>query len=147
MATRRGVAATGGTMVLDSEGLSKLAGGHGDTRALVELAQRRGTRIVVAAVTLTEVLRGGPRDANIHRVLSSVAEVVPVDAEIAREAAARLLVAGLDGHRCAIDAMVAAIALRQARPVILLTSDPNDMGKLVDEPERHKNARVTVVTV
>lgn len=38
--------------------------------------------------------------------------------------------AGLHGHKCAIDAAVAEAALRQLRPVVLLTSDVDDMAKL-----------------
>ena len=48
----------GGTLVLDTEGLTKLA--HGDRRAVarVKHAHARGAVLVAAATTLTEVLRG-----------------------------------------------------------------------------------------
>jgi hypothetical protein len=39
---------------------------------------------------------------------------------------------GLSGHRCAVDAIVAATALGVARPVVLLTSDPDDLNRLVE---------------
>lgn len=52
---------------------------------------------------------------------------------------------GLSGHRCAIDAVVAAIALELERPVVVLTSDPDDLNKLVEEPARPKAQRITVV--
>ncbi|GAA1817212.1 hypothetical protein [Actinomadura chokoriensis] len=51
------------------------------------------------------------------------------------------------GHRCAIDAVVAVTALEAARPVVLLTSDPDDLSRLVEEPERPKNQRVAVLHV
>jgi hypothetical protein len=54
---------------------------------------------------------------------------------------------GLSGHRCAIDAVVAATALDLERPVVLLSSDPDDMNRLVEEPERPKAQRVVVVHV
>jgi hypothetical protein len=41
-----------------------------------------------------------------------------------------LMDAGLHGHKYAIDAAVAEAALRQHRPVVMLTSDLDDMAKL-----------------
>lgn len=144
MAGRR--VSVGGTLVLDSEGLSKLAAGNPAVRARLEAARVRGARVIVSAVTLAEVLRGSPSDATTHRVLSRIA-TVPVTPEIGRAAGELLGATDLSGHRCAIDAMVAATALRQARPVLLLTSDPGDMVKLVDEPGCPKDRRVVVVHV
>ena len=46
----------GGTLVLDSEGLSKLAAGDARARAYLETALARRARVVVSAITLTEVL-------------------------------------------------------------------------------------------
>lgn len=136
----------GGTLVPDSEGLSKLA--MGDTRARAHLATAltRRARVAVSAITLTEVLRGGSRDAAVHRVLSRIT-VVPVSPEIARRAGELLGATGLSGHRCAIDAVVAATALGLQRPVVLLTSDPDDLSRLVEEPERPKAQWIAVVHV
>jgi predicted nucleic acid-binding protein len=144
MAGRR--ISVGGTLVLDSEGLSKLAVGNPAVRARLAVARVRGARVVVSAVTLAEVLRGGPGDAAVHRVLARIT-ALPVTPEIGRAAGELLGSTGLSGHRCAIDAMVAATALRQPRPVVLLTSDPDDMGKLVDEPGCPREQRVVVVHV
>ncbi|KUP96749.1 type II toxin-antitoxin system VapC family toxin [Thermobifida cellulosilytica] len=136
----------GGTLVLDSEGLSKIADGDERARAHLEVAHRRRARVVVSAVTLAEVLRGGPRDAAIHRVLSRIS-VLAVTPEIARGAGELLGRTGLTGHRCAIDSVVAVTALGQERPVVLLTSDPDDLSRLVEEPDRPKHQRVAVVHV
>lgn len=138
--------AVGGTLVLDSEGLSKLSSGDARARAHLETALARRARVVVSAITLTEVLRGGPRDARVHRVLARI-NIVPVSAGIARHAGELLGVAGLSGHRCAIDAVVAATALEVERPVVLLTSDPDDLGRLAGEPRRPKAQRVTVIHI
>jgi predicted nucleic acid-binding protein len=138
--------AVGGTLVLDSEGLSKLATGDGRVRGYLEAARARRARVAVSAITLTEVLRGGARDASVHHVISRIT-VVPVSVEIARSAGELLGKAGLSGHRCAIDAVVAATAFEMERPVVLLTSDPDDLAKLVEEPERPKSQRVAVVHV
>lgn len=136
----------GGTLVLDSEGLSKLAAGNVRARAYLETALARRARVVVSAITLTEVLRGGPGDAPVHRVLSRIT-VLPVSPEIGRHAGELLGTAGLSGHRCAIDAVVAATALERERPVVLLTSDLDDLGRLVEEPGRPKARRITVIHV
>ena len=136
----------GGTLVLDSEGLSRLAAGDARARAYLETALARRARVVVSAITLTELLRGGPRDAPVHRVLSRVT-VVPVSPQTGRHAGELLGTAGLSGHRCAIDAVVAATALERERPVVLLTSDLDDLGRLVEEPGRPKAQRVAVVRV
>ena len=144
MAGRRVAAA--GTLVLDAEGLSKLAAGDARTRGYLDSAVARGARIVVSAITLTETLRGSPRDAAVHRVLSRIT-IVPVTAAIASRAGELLGTTGLSGHRCAIDAVVAATALGVERPVVLLTSDPDDLNKLVEEPDRPKAQRIAVVHV
>lgn len=142
---RRRVAARG-TLVLDSEGLSKLAAGDGRVRAHVETARVRGARVVVSATTLADVLRGGSRDASVHRVLSKIV-TLPVSPELGRVAGELLGATGLSGHRCAVDSVVAATALAMARPVVLLTSDPDDLCRLVEEPGFPKERRVVVIHV
>lgn len=144
MAGRR--VATGGSLVLDSEGLSKLSVGDGRARAFFETARARGGGVVVSAVTLAEVLRGAGRDALVHRVLSRVT-IAPVTAEVGRHAGELLGRSRLSGHRCTVDSIVAATALVLPRPVVLLTSDPIDLSRLVDEPEVPKNQRIAVVHV
>lgn len=140
---RRGVV---GTLVLDADGLTKLATGNLLARARFELAKRHRRRIVTAASTLTEVLRGGQRDAEIHRILKNV-EVIGIDGPLGRAAGELLGRTGLSGHGCALDALLAVVALAQPRPVVLLTSDPRDLEKLTYEPARPKGERVAVVTV
>lgn len=142
----RRTVASGGTLVLDSDGLVKLASGDNRARAFLATARERDARVVVSAITLTEVLRGGPRDAPVHRVLSRIV-VLPVSPEIGRQAGELLGATGLPGHRCAIDAVVAATALELPRPLVLLTSDPDDLAILVEEPGRPKDQRITVVHV
>ena len=144
MAGRRVTGA--GTLVLDTEGLSKLAAGDARTRGYLDSARKRGARVAVSAITLTEALRGGARDAAVHRVLSRII-VISVNEAIARRAGELLGATSLSGHRCAIDAVVAATVLEMERPVVLLTSDPDDLNKVVEEPERPKAQRIVVVRV
>jgi len=132
--------------VLDAEGLVKSA--NGDTRTLERLRATwsRNADVVTAASALAEVLRGGSGDAKLHWVLNRIT-IVPVDRAIGRAAGELLGQTGLSGHRCTIDALLAAVALRQPRPVVLLTSDPDDMARLTDEPGRPRADRIAVVRV
>lgn len=135
-----------GTLVLDADGLAKLAAGDPQVRTVFEIARRHRRHIVTAATTLTEVLRGGPRDAAVHRLLGDV-EVIAIDKAAGRAAGELLGRLGLSGHRNALDALVAVVALAQRRPVLLLTSDPRDLGRLTEEPGQPKDRRVAVVCV
>jgi hypothetical protein len=103
-----------------------------------------GAHLAVSAITLPK-FSGEVRVTRpaVHRVLARIT-VEPVTAEIARRAGELLGATGLSGHRCAIDAVVAATALLE-RPVVLLTSDLDDLTRLVEEPERPKAQRVTVI--
>lgn len=47
----------GGALVLDAEGLSKLAAGDTRARGYLDSARARGARVAVSALTLTETLR------------------------------------------------------------------------------------------
>ena len=138
--------AVGGALILDAEGLVKLADGSHFAVSFARDAHDRSGRVITAASTIAEVLRGGPKDAKLHRVLSQVI-VVPVDKALGRTAGELLGRAGLSGHRCTIDALLAAVALGQPRPVVLLTSDPDDMARLTDEPDRPRSERIAVVRV
>jgi predicted nucleic acid-binding protein len=130
--------------VLDAEGIVKFASGDPRTLERLKAAWKRNGQVVTAASALAEVLRGGPRDATVHRVLNRIT-VVPVDKALGRAAGELLGKAGLSGHRCTIDALLAAVALGQPRPVVLLTSDPDDMARLTDEPGRPRAERIAVV--
>jgi predicted nucleic acid-binding protein len=132
--------------VLDAEGIVKLADGDLRTRGYFEAARERKSQVVTAASALAEVLRGGPRDARLHRVLSRVT-VVPVDKSLGRAAGELLGRAGLSGHQCTIDALLAAVAVGLPRPVVLLTSDPEDMARLTEETGRPRAERIAVVRV
>lgn len=136
----------GGTLVLDAEGLVKLASGDPRARNLFEAVRRRRGRIVTAASTLAEVLRGSPADAGVHYVLGRIA-VIPIDQQQGRAAGELLGRTGLSGHRCALDALLAVVALEQPRPVVLLTSDPRDLGRLTQEPGIRKRQRIEVARV
>jgi hypothetical protein len=82
-----------------------------------------GVEVNVVGVNLTN-------DHASSLVAVSRVKVEPVTGQTAREAARLLKAAGLHGHQHAIDATVAEAALRQPGPVVLLTSDIDDMARL-----------------
>ncbi|MDN3352872.1 PIN domain-containing protein [Actinomadura sp. DC4] len=118
------------TLVLDCEGLSKAALNDRIMQLHLMHAARRSTNVVVSAVTLTELLRGGPRDAAIHRVVKRM-NVKDLTPELARHAGELLGTQGFTAE-ASIDAMVAATALAEPRPVVILTSDPKDLRALTE---------------
>nr|WP_234361078.1 hypothetical protein [Streptomyces europaeiscabiei] len=89
--------------------------------ALVAEARSRGMEVVISALTIIEAVHARTNMSCLNRVLSGV-RVVPVGDEEARAASKLLMDAGLRGHTYAIDAAVAEAALRQHRPVVMLTA-------------------------
>ncbi|MBW1601799.1 DNA-binding protein [Streptomyces sp. JJ66] len=124
-----------GTLVLDSEGFSKLLGDDETVVALVAEARSRGMEVVICALTIIEAVHARTHKARLNWVLSGLRAVAVGDEE-AKAASALLMEAGLHGHKYAIDAAVAETALRQQRPVIMLTSDVDDMAKLCGDRVR-----------
>lgn len=136
----------GGTLVLDAEGLVKLATGNTFALSYVKDVKEADGTVLTAASTLVEVLRGVPADAKLHRILSRV-KVEPLTRVQGRAAGELLGRTGLSGHRCALDALLAVVALAQPRPVVLLTSDSSDLKRLTEEPDRPKRERIAVIPI
>jgi predicted nucleic acid-binding protein len=113
-------------VVLDAEGLSAAAAGSPRARAELDLAERLGAKVFVSTVTLTETLRGGRRDASVHRLLKGVVQQ-PVTSELGR-AAGELL--GRTRRDDTVDAIVAVTASEVGRKARILTSDPGDLRAL-----------------
>ncbi len=112
-------------VVLDSEGLSR-ASGNLRVRAELTMAHQLGATVYVSAVTLTETLRGSPRDARIHALLKAVRKE-PVTPEQGR-AAGELL--GRTGRADTVDAIVAITAAGLGQNVRILTGDVDDLTAL-----------------
>jgi predicted nucleic acid-binding protein len=117
------------TVVLDSEGLSAWITQDRKFLAMLRVFHDMGADFVIGANTIVEVSHSRTNIPRLNWTLSRI-KVEPVTEEAAKAAAALLKGAGLHGHKYAIDATVAEVALRQARPVALLTSDSEDMTKL-----------------
>ena len=117
------------SLVLDSQGLSSWIERDRRLMALLEQAERDGVDLAMSSATIIEVAHGGIDHARLGWLLSQI-RVEPVTKESARRSAGLLQEAGLLGHKYAIDAMVAELALRLPGPVAVLTSDVDDMTKI-----------------
>jgi predicted nucleic acid-binding protein len=114
-------------LVLDSGGLSVLAGSTGRERVR-ELAAEGLWPPAVPTVVCVESLTGhGSRDALTHRLLKACTVIEELDLRTARQAASLRHAAG---RGSAVDAVVVAIASRQRATV--LTSDPEDIAALAE---------------
>jgi predicted nucleic acid-binding protein len=118
-----------GTLLLDSEGLSKLYRKDRAVAALVQAASEEGVRVATSAMTTLEADYDRIHPARIKWVLSRV-DVHDVTKEITDQAATLLRTHRLHGHKYAIDAAFAVIARTAPRPVTVLTSDPEDLTLL-----------------
>jgi hypothetical protein len=115
-----------GRLILDSGAVIGWQRNDLNVRRYVTQAARRGASVVVPAVVVAECVRGGGKDASIHRLLAT-ARVPSVSKRVAIHAGHLL---GKAGTSATIDALVAAEAIRGG-PCLLLTSDPGDLAALV----------------
>lgn len=124
--------------VLDSDALAALALPSERARAsrraqaVLVAIERLGGRACVPAPVIAELAHSASRRAGIDRVLRGL-PVVGTDRAIATRAGHLLGRNRLDSCH-AVDAFVAATALG-AGPAVVLTGDPDDLGRLVgDDP-------------
>jgi predicted nucleic acid-binding protein len=103
--------------------------------ALLQVFHEMGADLVVSANAIVEVSHARVNLRRLNWALSRI-KVEPVTEQAARQAAELLKTAGPHGHKYAIDATVAEAALRQPRPVAVLTSDIDDMTKLFGDRVR-----------
>jgi hypothetical protein len=117
------------SLVLDSQAFSLWIQQDRRVMLLLEQAERDGVDLAMSAATIIEVSHDGLDHARLNWLLSQI-RVEAVTKESARRSAGLLKEAGLHGHKYAIDSMVAEVALRLPGPVVVLTSDVDDMLKL-----------------
>lgn len=125
------------TLVLDCEGLSAWMTQDRKTAALFKAVLLCGGNLVVSANTIIEVSHAGIRLPRLNWALSQT-KVESVTEHTARAAAKLLKEAGLHGHKYAIDALLAAVALHasdQGAHVTVLTSDTDDLEKLLADSQ------------
>jgi hypothetical protein len=125
---------------LDSGGLTALVGGSHRAREWLRWVVEHDGKLCVPTPILVECTTGdGARDAEVNRVLGILARAASAleapDERIARRAGKLRFAAGSDDG---IDALVAAAAVGDGSPAVLLTSDPDDLGRLLEsEPHVH----------
>ncbi|TRV77755.1 PIN domain-containing protein [Streptomyces sp. 130] len=117
------------TYVLDSEALSRMVLRDRTMAVTLAKAHQSGVRVVTSAMTLVEAYHSKVRRSAWDWAMSRVV-VEPVSRAMADDAIRLLAVAGLHGHKYAIDAALAAIANRQSGRTVVFTSDRDDMEKL-----------------
>lgn len=118
------------SVVLDATAISIASDDQSEVRAALRRWEEDGVDLFVAAATLTEVLRGHPRDALIHRLLQSL-KVRVIDEDLGRAAGERIGRTKVRGN-ATLDALVAEVASQLPRPVAVLTADYDDITALVD---------------
>lgn len=123
------------SLVLDSQGFSGWIDRDRKVMRLLEQAERDGADLAMSAATIIEVSHRGVDMARMSWLLSRI-RVEPVTKESVSRSAGLLKAAGLHGHKHAIDAMVAEVALRLPAPVVVLTSDVDDMVRLCGQRVR-----------
>ncbi|MFF8872543.1 DNA-binding protein [Streptomyces massasporeus] len=123
------------TVVLDSQGLSAWIAQDRKILAMFQVLHAMGAVFVIGANTIVEVSHARVNMPRLQWALSRV-KVEPVTEGAAKASAELLKAAGLHGHKYAIDATVAEVALRQPGPVAVLTSDVDDMARLCGDRVR-----------
>ncbi len=118
-----------GTLLLDSEGLSKLYRKDPAVLSFIQAARQESVRVATSTMTVVEADYERVHPARISWVLSRI-DVHDVTREVADQATRLLRTHRLHGHKYAIDAVLAAIARSAALPATLLTSDPEDLSLL-----------------
>lgn len=123
------------TVVLDSQGLSAWVVQDRKLLTMLQVFHEMGADFAIGANTIVEVSHARVNLPRLNWTLSRI-KVEPVTQQTARTAAELLKTAGLHGHKYAIDATVAEMAMRQPGPVALLTSDIDDMSRLCGDRVR-----------
>jgi hypothetical protein len=100
--------------------------------AWLDLAARGEADVVASPMTLVEAYNGRTTERRWDWVLSRL-QVVGIGKDEARQARRLLADANLHGHKYAIDAVLAVIALKQRGQVTVFTSDVDDLEKLVPD--------------
>ena len=94
--------------------------------AVIRRWLREGARLLIAAPSIAEAIRGGTKDAAVNRLIKAVNNVASSSEAISRDAGARL---GLKNSSETIDALIVATA-EAYRATDILTSDPADVRHL-----------------
>jgi hypothetical protein len=124
--------------VLDSGGLTALVGGSQRAREWLRWVVEHDGAICVPTPVLVESTSGdGGRDAEVNRILGILERAAgvlqaPDEATARRAGLLRHIARSDDG----IDALVAAAAVGDGSRAVVLTSDPDDLERLLQNQRR-----------
>jgi len=113
-------------LILDSGAVIALARGDQRARAFLTRALEVMATVEIPVVVVAETIRGGPRDAPVHRILKAVGSI-PDARESHGRTAGQLL--GLSRTAHTVDALVVAQAV-EAGGAHILTGDREDLKRL-----------------
>ncbi|WP_445518697.1 PIN domain-containing protein [Streptomyces sp. NEAU-174] len=116
--------------VLDSEALSQAVRGERRMIALLDLAAKGEVEMITSPMTVIEAHDGRITERRWDWVLSRL-QVADLGRDQARAARRLLADAGLHGHKYAIDAVLAVVAKERRGQVTVLTSDVDDLERLL----------------
>jgi hypothetical protein len=119
---------TGRRLILDSGGVSAIADGNPIARAALDRARREGWLVVIPAPVLVEGHTGRSDHARIDRVVNAVDMLLSTTPDTARRAGE---LRSRSGVTDVVDAIVVAEAVALF-PALILTSDPDDIGRLLE---------------
>lgn len=121
------------SILLDAEALSALARDDRSMQAWAAFARRSDSVIYASSLTLAEVTDGTARDVAVRRAAKAV-RLIDVGPEVGYRAGQLRATAAVSRrkHRdLTDDAVVAATALALPTPVVVLTSDTEDLRLLL----------------
>ncbi len=121
------------SILLDAEAFSALALGEKRMQAWAEIARRTDSVLYVSTATLAEVADGSARDTGLRQTAKAV-RFVEVSSATGYRAGALRAEAGRRRRKVrdlTIDALVAATAGELPSPVVVLTSDVDDLALLL----------------
>ncbi|GAB7007087.1 hypothetical protein JCM18899A_45600 [Nocardioides sp. AN3] len=120
------------TVVLDATALASTAAEDRISLEWVKAALRADRPLCISAVTIAEVTDGSSRDTRVRRLVNQVTvhDVTPAIAHAA--GAMRARVRRRKQRDLTVDAVVAATAASLPGPVVVLTSDPDDLTALLE---------------
>lgn len=113
-------------LILDSGAVIALSRGNQKVRAFLVHALKARVPIEIPVVVVAEMVRGGPRDAPVQRILKSIGSV-PEAREAHGRTAGRLL--GAARSASTVDALVVAHAV-EAGGAHILTGDRDGLERL-----------------
>ncbi|WP_042407780.1 hypothetical protein [Streptacidiphilus carbonis] len=116
--------------VLDCEALSLAVRGDRMMKTRLDMAASGEVEVVTSPLTLVEAYDGRTTEQRWGWVLSRV-RVAELGRNEGRQARRLLAGCGLHGHKYAIDAMLAVVAMNQDGQVTVFTSDVDDLEQLL----------------